>query len=178
MGKNFKKQHTNKYEGKIKYKKKREEPKVEEAKQETVTEDQKPVVQESTPAPKKEHPAPTVVQPSEKYKATVQALRNKGFFVDARYGTKIHFNNIIDFRVDKKDVPTVVAVVQFKNKQQQIKKSKKIFRIIRYNDHEIIGMNSNNFNYYVLPKVDVDMTPIPRKFPNRNNNNFQRSNNR
>lgn len=173
MAKNGKKQHANKYAEKIKYKKKKVEPTVEEEVKQEVIEEQKSTSEET----KKLRSEPKIVQPSEKYKAIVEALRRKTFFVDARFGNKIHFNNITDFRTDKKDVPTVVVVMKVRNRQGETKEITKIFRIIKYNDNEIIGMNSRNFNYYVLPKVDVDMTPIPRppKKQFNKNNNFNKN---
>lgn len=115
----------------------------------------------------KVHKTPVVktLEPSEKYAKTMELLKAKGFFVDAEYGNRIRFDQIEEFRVDGRDVPVLIANIQYKNKRQDIVRRKKVYRIVRYNDKEIIGMVSKNENYDVLNfvKVDTTVTPVPEK---------------
>ena len=104
----------------------------------------------------------TVVEPSEKYARTIECIKAKGFFVDGIYGTRVYFNRIKEFRVDGKDIPVFVATVRYKDKKGNLQEQDKVYRIVRYNDQQIIGIVTNNHNYGVLKKVKVN-TEMPNK---------------
>jgi predicted transcriptional regulator YheO len=112
------------------------------------------------------HPLSPLVDPSEKYAKTMELIKAKGFFVDAQYGNRIRFTQIEEFHVDNKDgrdVPVLVCNIQYKNKAGDTVRRRSVYRIVRYNDKEIIGMNSRNMNVYVLNRVKVDTSLPPEK---------------
>lgn len=108
---------------------------------------------------------PVFMQPTEKYAVIIKDLFKKGFFVDAQYGTRVYANNVKEFHVDgKHDIPVVLAEVKYRNKNGDICTNKKVFRIIRYNADELVGMNSQNINIWMMPTVQVDDL-IPKEVP-------------
>lgn len=104
---------------------------------------------------------PVFMNPSEKYVETIKALFKKGFFVDAQYGSRVYTNGILEYHIDrKKDIPVLLCEVKYKNKQGDLCSTKKVFRIIKYNDNEIIGMNSTNINVWMMATANVqDILP-------------------
>lgn len=98
---------------------------------------------------------PSIVEPSEKYISTIQAIKNKKFFVDAQFGNKIFWESILEFHVDKKDVPVLLCNAKYRNKRGDLVSEKKVYRIIRYNEKEIIGINSQNINIWMSKTIDV-----------------------
>ena len=104
---------------------------------------------------------PVFMNPSEKYADTIKAIFKKGYFVDAQYGNRVFTNNILEYHIDrKKDIPVLLCEVNFKNKQGDICSAKKVFRIVKYNENEIIGMNSANINIWMMATANVqDILP-------------------
>ena len=128
---------------KITYKKK---PKI---KQELITTAKRQVLD---PEFKKE-----VVKPTEKYAQTIKFLKSKRFFVDANTGQRIPYIAIKEFHatMKKADIPILVCNVKYKSKDGHTSEETKVFTIIRYNEQEIIGLNSKNVNIWHTPIVDV-----------------------
>lgn len=98
---------------------------------------------------------PTIVQPSEKYLKTLKCIRAKKYFVDAQFGNKVFWESILEFHVDKKDVPVLLCDAKYRNKKGDLVNEKKVYRIVRYNDKEIIGMVSTNINPWMSKTVDI-----------------------
>ena len=106
---------------------------------------------------KSSHNNKTIIEPTQKYIDTVNFIKKKKFFVDAEYGTRVYFDNIIEFRVDGKDIPVFVAKVKYKDKKGNIQDRVKVYRIIRYNENQIVGMPTQNHNYCVLKSVNISV---------------------
>lgn len=109
------------------------------------------------------HPKDMLVNPSDKYADTMRFLKSKGYFIDAEYGTRVRFESIKEFHVDKKGVPVVLATANYHNKKGDLVSKNKVYRIIRYNEKQIVGMVTENRAYSVLPKVRVDTSLPPEK---------------
>ena len=107
---------------------------------------------------KKEEFHPIIVRASDKYLKTIEFIRNKKFFVDAQYGNKVYAENILEYHVDKKDVPVLVCNAKYRNKKGDLVSEKKVYRIIRYNEKEIIGISSQNINIWMMKTVSLPDT--------------------
>ena len=114
----------------------------------------KPAVPSNTPK-KKTIPNGSLVEPTEKYQETINYIFKKGFFVTAAYGNKVRVHQIKEFRVDGRDVPVLIVDFEYRNNKQEMVRRKKVYRIVRYNDKEIIGMESRNTNTHVYNRVNV-----------------------
>lgn len=112
---------------------------------------------------------PVFMNPSEKYIETIKGIFKKGYFVDAQYGNRVFTNNILEYHIDrKKDIPVLLCEVKYKNKQGDICSAKKVFRVVRFNENEIIGMNSTNINIWMMATANVqDILPKEVKKVNR-----------
>lgn len=99
---------------------------------------------------------PVIVPPSEKYADTIRYIKQKKFFIDAATGMKVYLDSIKEFHVDKNDVPVLLCKIVFKDRDDKPKAPQtKVYRIIRYNSDEIVGLNSKNTNIWVLNNVNV-----------------------
>lgn len=99
---------------------------------------------------------PVVIEASDKYAETIKMIKDKGYFIEASSGYKIFFDDIREFHSDSKnDTPVLVCMKKSKTKQGGIIESKIVYRIIRYNKDEIIGLKSNNINIWQMRVVNV-----------------------
>ena len=100
---------------------------------------------------------PVIVEASDKYAETIKMIKDKGYFIEASSGYKIFFNDIKEFHSDSKnDTPVLVCLRKSKTKQGGILENKIVYRIIRFNKDEIIGLKSNNINIWQMRLVNVD----------------------
>lgn len=106
-------------------------------------------------------------EPSTKYKETLKYLIKKGFFVAAKTGERVDFKDIKEFHIHtKNDVPVVVTETTKPNRKLGgISKYKRVFKIVRFNEEEIIGIISKNTNPWMMKCVDI------KKVQNEINNN-------
>ena len=99
---------------------------------------------------------PVVIEASDKYAETIKMIKDKGYFIEASSGYKVFFNDIKEFHSDSKnDTPVFVCIRKSKTKQGGIIESRIVYRIIRYNKDEIIGLRSNNINIWQMRVVNV-----------------------
>lgn len=98
----------------------------------------------------------TYVEPSDKYKDTINYLIKKGFFVAAKTGEKINLNSIIEFHVHtKNDVPVVVTEITKPSKYGGISKFKRVYKIVRFNEEEIVGIQYKITNPWIMKTIDI-----------------------
>jgi hypothetical protein len=97
---------------------------------------------------------PTVVQPSEKYLNTLRYIKKKKYFIDAQFGTRIFWESIMEFHVDRKDIPVLLCDAKYRNKKGDLVNERKVYRIVRYNEKEIVGIVSANINPWMAKTVD------------------------
>lgn len=118
-----------------------------------------PVVPISTPerVQKDANFKPTIVQPSEKYLKTLRYIKKKKYFIDAQFGTRVFWESIMEFHVDKKDVPVLLCDAKYRNKKGDLVNERKVYRIVRYNEKEIVGIVSANINPWMAKTVDVSI---------------------
>ena len=99
---------------------------------------------------------PVVVEASDRYAETIKMIKDKGYFIEASSGYKIFFNDIKEFHSDSKnDTPVLVCLRKSKTKQGGIIENKIVYRIVRYNKDEIIGLKSNNINIWQMRVVNI-----------------------
>ena len=136
--------------------------------------------QSQNPTNQNRRPIPngSLVEPTEKYQKTIDYIYKKGFFVTAAYGNKVSVHQIKEFRVDGRDVPVLIVDFEYRNNKQEMVRRKKVYRIVRYNDKEIVGMESRNTNTQVYNRVNVkipERTQEPRLIRKPHNNNRYRN---
>ena len=97
------------------------------------------------------------VEPSQKCKSIIDDLKKKGFFVDARAGFKVNVSNVKEWHLDtKKDIPVVLVEITKPSKfNNGVVKYRYVYRIIRYNSNEIVGLHSDNTNVYQMKTLNV-----------------------
>ena len=100
---------------------------------------------------------PTIVQPSEKYLKTLRFIKKKKYFIDAQFGTRVFWESILEFHVDRKDVPVLLCDAKYRNKKGDLVNEKKVYRIVRYNEKEIVGITSANINPWMSKTVDMSI---------------------
>jgi hypothetical protein len=100
---------------------------------------------------------PTVVQPSEKYLKTLRYIKKKKYFIDAQFGTRVFWESIMEFHVDRKDIPVLLCDAKYRNKKGDLVNERKVYRIVRYNEKEIVGIVSANINPWMAKTVDVSI---------------------
>lgn len=126
--------------------------------------------------PKKPVPLAPLVPPSKKYQETINFIAKKGFFVTASYGNKVRLDQVKEFRVDSKDVPVLIVDLEYRNNRREIVRHTKVYRIVRYNENEIIGIESRNMNTYRYNRVDVVIPKVEQPAVVRKSNNSYRKN--
>lgn len=100
------------------------------------------------------------VGPSEKYVATMEIIKKKGFFVDAEFGGTITYKSIRDFYVAPNDMPHVLVKKPLKNNPNSKVKTfvEKGYKIIRYSGSIVIGIPIKTFKTDKLKKVAFRFT--------------------
>lgn len=117
---------------------------------------QKPIITNELRVIKDKEFKPELVEPSEKYIETYKALKKKGFFISAKYGDKIQFTTIKEFHVaTKNDVPYVVCENRKSCPQGGVSITKKLYKLVRFNDQEIVGLESRNSNPWMMKTVKL-----------------------
>ena len=72
----------------------------------------------------------------------------------------------------------LIVDFEYRNNKQEMVRRKKVYRIVRYNDKEIVGMESRNTNTQVYNRVNVkipERTQEPRLIRKPHNNNRYRN---
>lgn len=118
---------------------------------------------------------PVVIPPTEKYRTTIECIFKKGYFVDALSGIRVFAQSIKEFHVDKTDVPVLLCSVKVgksENGNLVTHMKDRVFRIVRYNEKEIVGLNSKNVNIWMMKLVKVD--DIIQKYNSSREQKYQR----